>query len=203
MSKRIVAAALLACVVAAGCSGPFLGEGTTDRETTDATDSERVIAAPPSSETTGESGANGTATNGTTERTVETTQGTTETTQGTVETTRETNGTTTQATVATYNRDIGYEVRVSNAGGTPQNVTVRIAAVNDSAVAFAESVRLAPNESREFAFTFPHAGPYEATVALSDETVTRRWEVAVRDPDEALSVHVSPEGEVYVGFVAI
>lgn len=212
MSNRIAAVALVTCVLVAGCGGPFAGEGTTEGETTDSTtDSERVIAAPPSNGTTAASRANGAATTGT--ATAGAPTGTdggavgSEATGGEAtgdETTLEANGTaTTQENVATYDSDIGYELRVSNAGETAHRVTVRVAAVNDSAVAFDDSVRLAPNESREFEFTFPHAGAYEASVEVGDANVARRWAVASRNPDGALSVHVGPDGEVYVGFVEI
>ncbi|MFC7082263.1 hypothetical protein [Halorussus caseinilyticus] len=197
MSKRIAAVALVACVLVAGCSGPFAeGEGTD--ETTEVTaNSERVIAAPPSNQTTTGSSTVSTAGSAPTPTTGDATALTNATA------TNGTNVTTSGANTATYNRDVGYEMRVSNAGATARNVTVRIVAANDSAVAFDESVRLAPNESREFDFVFPHAGAYEATVRVGDATATERWDTEVRDPDHALSVHVSESGEVYLGFVVI
>lgn len=234
MSKRIAAAALVACVLVAGCGGPFAG-GETESTTTDSTgDSARVIAAPPSNDTTTVRRANSATTTGTasagTQATTggdrsgdaaddtaadenvvpaeatadgETPPGTTGTAASDVETTATDGNATTRETVVTYERDVGYELRVSNARGTAQRVTIRIAAVNDSAVAFDDSVRLAPNESREFGIDFPHAGAYEASVEVGGANVTQRWEVAARNPDDALSVHVAPNGEVYVGFVAI
>lgn len=215
MSKRIAAVALATCVLVAGCGGPFSGEttaGTTGDVTADSTtDSAQVIAAPPSNETTAASRATTTAGTGDdlTSGDVTSSDATSgdatsddETPDG--ETTPGTTGTaTTRETVATYDSDIGYELRVSSARETPQRVTVRIEAVNDSAVAFADSVLIVPNASREFEFGFPHAGTYEASVEVGDASVTRRWEVASRNPDDALSVHVAPDGEVYLGFVGI
>lgn len=173
MSRRTAAAALVALLVLAGCGGLPAENGTTTDATTEG---ERVIAAPPSG-------------NQTTEATRPTD----------VPTTRET----TRTTTATYNQDVGYEVRASNANGTAKNVTVRIAPENDSTPVFEESMTLSPNESREFDVEFPHAGAYEVTVEVGDETLTRRWKISVRDPDHGLSVYVAQDGEVHVGFVAI
>lgn len=171
--SRLAAVALIVCLLLAGCGGPSDESATTDAETT--ADATRAIAAP-ISETTGESG---------------------ETTTGT-----ETNRTT-HETAATYNQNMPYEVRVSNAGETPRNLTVRISAANDSTSAFEATVRLSANESREFNFTVSHVGEYEARVEMDGEITTQRWDVASRDPKRALSVHVSVDGEVYVGFVDI
>lgn len=239
MSERIAAVALVTCVLVAGCGGPFAG-GETEGTTTDSTaDSARVIAAPPSNDTTTASRTNSattieTATTGTPTATGgdvtngdaadgdtadntsagdvvpaavtasgETPPEATGTAASDAETTATDGTATTRESVVTYDRDVGYELRVSNARETAQRVAVRIAAVNDSAVAFDDSVRLAPNESREFGIDFPHAGTYEASVEVGDANVTQRWEVPARNPDDALSVHVAPNGEVYVGFVTI
>jgi hypothetical protein len=198
MSTRIAAAALVACVVVAGCGGVY-DEGTTDRATTHATNAERVVAAPPS---------NGTTTNGAgaTVEDADRRDGTTASTEVTGASSRDDappETTATRETVETYDTDVGYELRVSNAGGTPRTLTLRVAAVNDSAVAFARTVRLAGNESREFEFDIPHVGTYEARVGLDGTNVTQTWAVENHNPEDALSVHVSPEGEVYVGFVEI
>ncbi|NHN60232.1 MULTISPECIES: hypothetical protein [Halorussus] len=233
MSRGMAVAALAVCVLVAGCGGLFAdGERTeepTDGTTRDATaNGERVLAAPPDSadnasdgaETgtggtegggTSTAGSTATATSGSTGSATSNTAGSTTgaalsgpTTAEPAEltTTGRTNGTET-ATRATFDRDVGYEVRVSNAGSTPRNVTVRIVAANDSAVAFAESIPLGPNESVTFDVVFPYPGAFETEVSVGGETETRRWEVAERNPDEALSVHVSESGEVYLGFVAI
>ena len=229
MSRGIAAAALVVCVLVAGCGGPFAEGEPTDETTGDATaDGEQVIAAPPGTaenataeaataetatreteaggtEATGtETGGTGAAETATARATATGTTEPTATGPTTAEpaelTTRRTSAT---ATPATFDRDVGYEIRVSNAGPTARNVTVRIAAANDSAVAFAESIPLGPNESSTFGVDFPHVGEYEAEVSVGDETATRRWEVAERNPDEALSVHVSESGNVYLGFVSI
>ncbi|WP_435176655.1 hypothetical protein [Halorussus sp. AFM4] len=230
MLRGTAAAALVVCVLVAGCAGPFAEGESTDEptgapgaggtgETT--TDSERVIAAPPDTDDgatvgTGTAGTEtgGTAVSeasaaGTTETGASGTTGSavtdaTATVEPAERTSRRTTGTGNEtATRATFDRDVGYELRVSNAGPTARNVTVRIAAANGSAVAFDESIRLGPNESSTFGVDFPRVGTYEAAVSVGDETATRRWEVADRDPDEALSVHVSESGEVYLGFVEI
>lgn len=219
MSRGMAAAALAVCVLVAGCGGPFGGgeptDELTDGTTRDATASgERVIAAPPDtadgsgdagtaiggtdSGGTSTPGATGTVTGGTTDSAVTDATATAEPAELTA--TRRTTGTETRAT---FDRDVGYEVRVSNAGPTARNVTVRIVAANDSAAAFAESSRVGPNESVTFDVVFPHAGAYEAAVSVGEETATQRWAVESRNPDEALSVHVSESGEVYLGFVAI
>lgn len=219
MFRGMAAAALAVCVLVAGCGGP-LGEGEPTDESTDGTtrataSGERVIAAPPDANGSGGAGtatggteSGGTPTAGATGTPIgETTDSAVTDATATAEpaeltTARRTTGTETE-TRATFDRDVGYEVRVSNAGPAARNVTVRIVAANDSAAAFAESSRLGPNESVTFDVVFPHAGAYEAAVSVGEETATRRWEVESRNPDEALSVHVSESGNVYLGFVSI
>lgn len=124
------------------------------------------------------------------------------------------NSTTRTATTArSYERNMPYEVRLSNTGTVSRDITVVILAVNDSGgnasavndltPAFEASVGLGPNETREFDFTVAFAGEYEARVAVEGTVTTRTWDVDGRDPARALSVHVSPDGRVYVGFLDI
>jgi hypothetical protein len=65
------------------------------------------------------------------------------------------------------------------------------------------SMDLGANESAKRDFEFPAAGTYEVTVTVGDARATEEWNVSARDPDDALSVHVSQDGEVYLGFVSI
>ncbi|WP_276299094.1 hypothetical protein [Halorussus lipolyticus] len=106
-------------------------------------------------------------------------------------------------TARSYDRNMPYEVRLSNTGTVSRDITVVVSAANDSAPAFEASVRLGPNETREFDFTVAFAGEYEARVAVEGTVTTRTWDVDGRDPARALSVHVSPDGRVYVGFLDI
>jgi len=99
--------------------------------------------------------------------------------------------------------NLGYDLRVSNAGPTARTVAVRVASANGSTVALETSLDLGANESAKRDFEFPAAGTYEVTVTVGDARETDEWTVSSRDPDDALSVHVSAEGEAYLGFVAI
>lgn len=116
-----------------------------------------------------------------------------------------TNGTATVQTTTeeSYERNMPYEVRISNTGTAHRNITVRVTAENDSIPAFEVSERLAPNETREFDFTVAYPGEYEARVEVEGSVTTKRWDIGARDPERALSVHVSPDGRVYVGFLDI
>jgi hypothetical protein len=143
-----------------------------------------------SENTEADSGTVGVAAAGTATRTVPP-----ETTNGTA-----TNQTTTEET---YERNMPYEVRISNTGTAHRNITVRVAAENDSAAVFEVSSRFAPNETREFDFTVASPGEYEARVEVEGAVTTKRWDIGARDPERALSVHVSPDGRVYVGFLDI
>ncbi|UPV75308.1 hypothetical protein M0R89_04385 [Halorussus limi] len=187
MSRRWIGAVIV-CVLLAGCGGPATDGDGTDDATTATTSAERVVAPPPGN-ATAESAPNGTETVG-----------------------AETNVTTANATaanattreqVATYDKNVDYELRVSNAGPTARTVAVRVVAANDSTVAFEVSLDLSANESAERDFDFPAPGTYEVSVEVGDARATEEWEVAARDPEDALSVHVSEDGEVYLGYVTI
>jgi hypothetical protein len=177
MSWRVAVLALVVCVVLAGCGGPGAENETTTGSNANGT---RVVAVPPN-ETVVEPG----------------------TSQATLTTTAETTRPADTETTVTYNQDVGYEARLSNANETAKNVTVSVVSENGSTTVFEESVRLSPDESLTYNFTFPHVGAYAVSVEIGDETVTRQWEVAVQDPDHGLNVYVSRDGEVHVGFVAI
>ncbi|UPW01357.1 hypothetical protein M0R88_04445 [Halorussus gelatinilyticus] len=186
--------AVVVCVLLAGCGGPSTDGGT--GETTQTTSAERVLAPPPGTTTAPETGSTtGAATGGT---------GATAANAATTNasTSNATNGTA-QTTMATYDKNVGYELRVSNAGPTERTVTVRVVDANDSTVTVEVSVDLAANESVERDLDFPSAGTYEVSVEVGDASATEEWAVASRDPEDALSVHVSEDGEVYLGFVAI
>ena len=177
MSRRTAVAALVALLVLAGCGGlPTESDTTTDATTGTTAEGERVIAAPPSGN---------------------------ETTGVTPDSTTRTTASTVRETTVTYNQDVGYEVRASNADATAKNLVVTITPENGSTPVFDDSMHLAPDESREFDFEFPHAGTYEVTVEVGNETLTRDWEVPSRDPDAGLSVSVAEDGEVHVGLHAI
>jgi len=222
MSRRWIAAVVV-CVLLAGCGGPSTGgSGDGATATSSSTPGKRVLAPPPdeTNGTTATSATNerstaagrttGTATNAdvTDATNVSMTDASmTDATDGSTANEAEANessaNATTAETAATYDRNLGYELRVSNAGPTARIVAVRVASANDSTVAFEASVALGANESAKRDFEFPAAGTYEVTVTVGDARATDEWAVSSRDPDDALSVHVSDEGEVYLGFVAI
>ncbi|WP_135824647.1 hypothetical protein [Halorussus ruber] len=228
--SRLAVVALLACLLLAGCSGPLGESTTTDAETT--ANATRAIAAPVSetgvtetTEATGESTTEQTATSATSAEETAAEETAADETVAEIEeasasggtagvdaaevTTRTappetTNGTATnQTTTETYERNMPYEVRVSNSGTAHRNITVSVTAVNDSVAVFEVSTRFAPNETREFDFTVADPGEYEARVEVEGSVTTKRWDIETRDPKRALSVHVSSDGRVYVGFLDI
>ncbi|WP_135853635.1 hypothetical protein [Halorussus salinus] len=222
MSRRWIAAVVV-CVLLAGCGGPSTGgnaDGAT--ATSSSTPGERVLAPPPdetngttatsatdggSTDAGGTTGSetNASVTDATNVSMTDATSGsaTNEATANETAANDSTSNATTAETAATYDRNLGYELRVSNAGPTARTVAVRVASANDSTVAFEASLDLGANESAKRDFEFPAAGIYAVTVTVGDARATDEWSVSSRDPDDALSVHVSAEGEAYLGFVAI
>ena len=232
MSRRWIAAVVV-CVLLAGCGGPSTG-GSGDGAT--ATTGERVVAPPPngttatnatSTSSTATERTTGTATNvsmtdATNESETDATNksgtdatnksGTDATNKSGTDATNESGGDATGAanesaanttTAATYDQNLPYELRVSNAGPAARTVTVQISDANNSTVAVEMSMNFGANESAKRDFEFPTTGTYEVTVTVGDARATEEWNVSARDPDDALSVHISADGEVYLGFVSI
>ncbi|WP_435063608.1 hypothetical protein [Halobaculum sp. EA56] len=90
------------------------------------------------------------------------------------------------------------ELELSGPADTATNVSVSLKYESNGTRLFGMDVRLEPDVRIGIDYTFPRSGTYLVTVSSEGKKSTYEWDIGSRDPDTALSIDLTENGEIEI-----